>query len=60
MPCTWAHLVIIDEVGYIPFQGEAANLFFQLVRPGRALAPEVHRHACGAGLSDGRVALHRF
>jgi len=24
-------LVIIDEVGYIPFQGEAANLFFQLV-----------------------------
>jgi len=24
-------LVIIDEVGCIPFQGEAANLFFQLV-----------------------------
>jgi DNA replication protein DnaC len=24
-------LVIIDEVGYIPFQGEAANLFFQLI-----------------------------
>jgi DNA replication protein DnaC len=24
-------LVIIDEVGYIPFQGEATNLFFQLV-----------------------------
>jgi DNA replication protein DnaC len=24
-------LVVIDEVGYIPFQGEAANLFFQLV-----------------------------
>jgi DNA replication protein DnaC len=24
-------LVIIDEVGYIPFDGEAANLFFQLV-----------------------------
>jgi len=24
-------LVIVDEVGYIPFQGEAANLFFQLV-----------------------------
>lgn len=24
-------LVIIDEVGYVPFQGEAANLFFQLV-----------------------------
>jgi DNA replication protein DnaC len=23
--------VVIDEVGYIPFQGEAANLFFQLV-----------------------------
>ena len=24
-------LVIIDEVGYIPFEAEAANLFFQLV-----------------------------
>jgi len=24
-------LVIIDEVGCIPFQGVAANLFFQLV-----------------------------
>jgi DNA replication protein DnaC len=24
-------LLIIDEVGYIPFDGEAANLFFQLV-----------------------------
>ena len=24
-------LVILDEVSYIPFQGEAANLFFQLV-----------------------------
>jgi DNA replication protein DnaC len=24
-------LVIVDEVGYIPFDGEAANLFFQLV-----------------------------
>ena len=24
-------LLIIDEVGYIPFEGEAANLFFQLV-----------------------------
>jgi DNA replication protein DnaC len=31
-------LLIIDEVGYIPFDGEAANLFFQLVsaRYGRA------------------------
>ncbi len=25
------HLVIIDEVGYIPLQAEAANLCFQLV-----------------------------
>jgi DNA replication protein DnaC len=25
-------LLIIDEVGYIPFDAEAANLFFQLVR----------------------------
>ena len=24
-------LLIIDEVGYIPFEPEAANLFFQLV-----------------------------
>ena len=24
-------LIVIDEVGYIPFDGEAANLFFQLV-----------------------------
>jgi DNA replication protein DnaC len=24
-------LLVIDEVGYIPFQGDAANLFFQLV-----------------------------
>ena len=24
-------LIVIDEVGYIPFEPEAANLFFQLV-----------------------------
>ncbi len=24
-------LVVVDEVGYIPFEAEAANLFFQLV-----------------------------
>ena len=24
-------VVVIDEVGYIPFESEAANLFFQLV-----------------------------
>lgn len=24
-------LIIVDEVGYIPFDAEAANLFFQLV-----------------------------
>ena len=24
-------LIVIDEVGYIPFDTEAANLFFQLV-----------------------------
>jgi DNA replication protein DnaC len=30
---TWPRtpLLIIDEVGYIPFDAEAANLFFQLV-----------------------------
>ena len=27
----WTPLVIIDEVGYLPFDVEAANLFFQLV-----------------------------
>jgi DNA replication protein DnaC len=24
-------LIVVDEVGYIPFEAEAANLFFQLV-----------------------------
>ncbi|WP_283112135.1 P-loop NTPase family protein [Streptomyces halobius] len=24
-------LIIVDEVGYIPFEPEAANLFFQLI-----------------------------
>ena len=24
-------LIIIDEVGYLPFEGDAANLFFQLI-----------------------------
>jgi DNA replication protein DnaC len=24
-------LLVVDEVGYIPFDGEAANLFFQLI-----------------------------
>src|SRR5436190_933986 len=28
-----APLLVIDEVGYIPFEAEAANLFFQLVSP---------------------------
>jgi DNA replication protein DnaC len=27
----WTPLLLIDEVGYIPFDAEAANLFFQLV-----------------------------
>jgi len=27
----WTPLVVVDEVGYIPFDAEAANLFFQLV-----------------------------
>ena len=26
--------MVIDEVGYIPFEAEAANLFFQLVAAG--------------------------
>jgi DNA replication protein DnaC len=26
-------LIVVDEVGYIPFEAEAANLFFQLVSP---------------------------
>ena len=28
---SWTPLLVIDEVGYIPFDAEAANLFFQLV-----------------------------
>ncbi len=36
-------LLIVDEVGYIPFEAEAANLFFQLVSiPIRTRLP--HRH----------------
>jgi len=27
----WIPLLVVDEVGYIPFDAEAANLFFQLV-----------------------------
>ena len=36
-------LLVIDEVGYIPFEAEAANLFFQLIsaRYERAIG---HRH----------------
>ena len=29
--CSADGLIVIDEVGYIPFEAEAANLFFQLV-----------------------------
>ena len=37
-------LLVIDEVGYIPFEPEAANLFFQLVsRPLRTRLPDRHQ-----------------
>ena len=37
-------LLVIDEVGYIPFEPEAANLFFQLVSsPLRARLPDRHQ-----------------
>ena len=34
-------LLIVDEVGYIPFEAEAANLFFQLVSAGYERAPVI-------------------
>ena len=45
-------LIIIDEVGYIPFDTDAANLFFQLVasrydRP-RSWSPRTCRSDAGA------------
>ena len=46
-------LIVIDEVGYIPFEPEAANLFFQLIsaRYETSLAsssPATSRSAAGA------------
>ena len=36
-------LIVIDEVGYIPFEPEAANLFFQLISARYERASR-HRH----------------
>ena len=49
-------LLIIDEVGYIPFEAEAANLFFQLVSSPATNAPassspRTNRSAAGAKCS---------
>ena len=45
-------LLIIDEVGYIPFDHDAANLFFQLVaaryEQGAILVPRTYRSGGGA------------
>ena len=30
-PLGWIPLLVIDEIGYLPFEPEAANLFFQLI-----------------------------
>ncbi|WP_405681495.1 ATP-binding protein [Streptomyces sp. NBC_00048] len=51
-------LIVVDEVGYIPFEAEAADLFFQLVsnrydRRGRCLRPARSRPAGG-----GRGPVH--
>jgi DNA replication protein DnaC len=43
--------IIIDEVGYIPFDQDAANLFFQLVAPdmsrARSWSPQICRSRDG-------------
>ena len=39
-------LLIIDEIGYLPFGGEQANLFFQVV----ALRPALHHRREGSRL----------
>jgi DNA replication protein DnaC len=36
-------LIVVDEVGSIPFEAEAANLFFQLVSALRAGQPDRHQ-----------------
>jgi len=37
-------LLVVDEVGYIPFEAEAANLFLQ--QPSGAGSPAGHSGAC--------------
>ena len=48
-------LLIVDEVGYVPFEAEPADLFLQLVcaRYERAclIVPNNNRSAAGAGSS---------
>jgi IstB-like ATP binding protein len=50
-------LIVVDEVGYIPFEPEAANLFFQLVtaryEPSLTLEP-----CCGCGMALSRPVRH--
>src|SRR3954453_21468536 len=54
-------LLVIDEVGYIPFDGEAANLFFQLVssryeRASQIVTSNKHFGRLGEVLGDDIVA----
>ena len=60
-------LLIVDEVGYIPFEAEAANLFFQLVssRYERASLivtnnkPLRRKHAAPRGINSRLVDIER-
>ena len=49
-------LLIIDEIGCLPFEPNAAHLFFQLVSRARGLSASVlHRRSCHAGLGGRRA-----
>ena len=47
-------LLVVDEVGYIPFEAEAANLFFQLV------ASDMSTPACSSPPTSSSAAGERF
>ena len=44
-------LIVVDEVGYIPFEPEAANLFFQLVSSRYERARKPSWRGCGSLVS---------
>lgn len=47
-------LIIVDEVGYLPFEQDAANLFFQLVS-----SRYEHASLAGVGFSETKPSLPR-